>query len=107
MKRERRRKKSRQRAKQQAVELKEKIKALQQPGIAKKYKDKKEKAALVKKITKDKNITKLNETTHKVAKSSTAFFTQLQDQVKSKIKIKKDNLSKKKTSAPSAIKLNL
>lgn len=105
MKRERRRKKSRQRAKQQVVELKEKIKALQ-PGIAKKYKDKKEKAALVKKITKDKNITKLNETTHKVAKSSTAFFTQLQDQVKSKIKIK-DNLSKKKTSAPSAIKLKL
>lgn len=106
MKRERRRKKSRQRAKQQTVELKEKIKALQ-PGIAKKYKDKKEKAALVKKITKDKNITKLNETTHRVAKSSTAFFTQLQDQVKSKIKIKKDNLSKKKTSAPSAIKLKL
>lgn len=106
MKRERRRKKSRQRAKQQVVELKEKIKALQ-PGIAKKYKDKKEKAALVQKITKDKNITKLNETTHKVAKSSTAFFTQLQDQVKSKIKIKKDNLSKKKTSAPSAIKLKL
>lgn len=106
MKRERRRKKSRQRSKQQAVELKEKIKALQ-PGIAKKYKDKKEKAALVKKITQDKNITKLNETTHKIAKSSTAFFTQLQDQVKSKIKIKKDNLSKKKTSAPSAIKLKL
>ncbi|KYN34534.1 U3 small nucleolar ribonucleoprotein [Trachymyrmex septentrionalis] len=93
MKRERRRKKSRQRAKQQAIEKKDKLRALQ-PGIAKKYKDKKEKAALVKKITKDRNVTKLNETTHKVAKSSTAFFTQLQNQVKSKIK--KDNLSKKK-----------
>lgn len=94
MKRERRRKKSRQRAKQQAIEMKDKLRALQ-PGIAKKYKDKKEKAALVKKITKDRNITKLNETTHKVAKSSTAFFTQLQNQVKNN-KIKKDNLSKKK-----------
>lgn len=104
MKRERRRKKSRQGAKQQAVEKKEKLKALQ-PGIAKKYKDKKEKAALLEKVTKDRNITKLNETTHKVAKSSTAFFTQLQDQVKSKIK--KDSLSKKKTSAVSAIKLKL
>ncbi|XP_024876004.1 U3 small nucleolar ribonucleoprotein protein MPP10 [Temnothorax curvispinosus] len=106
MKRERRRKKSRQGAKQQAIEKKEKLKALQ-PGIAKKYKDKKEKAALLKKLTKDKNVTKLNETTHKVAKSSTAFFTQLQDQVKSKIKIKKDNLSKKNTSAASAVKLKL
>ncbi|XP_012063132.1 PREDICTED: U3 small nucleolar ribonucleoprotein protein MPP10 [Atta cephalotes] len=93
MKRERRRKKSRQRAKQQAIEKKDKLRALQ-PGIAKKYKDKKEKVALVKKITKDRNVTKLNETTHKVAKSSTAFFTQLQNQVKSKIK--KDNLFKKK-----------
>ncbi|XP_018044935.1 PREDICTED: U3 small nucleolar ribonucleoprotein protein MPP10 isoform X1 [Atta colombica] len=91
MKRERRRKKSRQRAKQQAIEKKDKLRALQ-PGIAKKYKDKKEKVALVKKITKDRNVTKLNETTHKVAKSSIAFFTQLQNQVK----IKKDNLSKKK-----------
>jgi len=103
MKRERRRKKSKQRAKQQAIEKTEKLRALQ-PGIAKKYKDKKEKAALLKKMTKDKNIIKLNETTHKVAKSSTAFFTQLQDQVKSKSKIKKD---KQKTNTVSAIKLKL
>ncbi|XP_011863096.1 PREDICTED: U3 small nucleolar ribonucleoprotein protein MPP10 [Vollenhovia emeryi] len=106
MKRERRRKKSRQRAKQQAIEEKEKLKALQ-PGIAKKYKDKKEKAALLKKVTKDKNVTKLNETTHKVAKSSTAFFTKLQNQVKSKVKIKKDKSSKKETGAISAVKLKL
>lgn len=104
MKRERRRKKSRQRAKQQAIEKKEKLRALQ-PGIAKKYKDNKEKATLLKEVTKDKNVTKLNETTHKVAKSSTAFFTQLQDQVKNKIK--KNNSSKKKTSATSAVKLKL
>lgn len=104
MKRERRRKKSRQRAKQQATEKKEKLNALQ-PGIAKKYKNEKEKAALLKKITKDRNTTKLNETTHKVAKSSTAFFTQLQDQIKSKIT--KDSSSKKKTNAASAVKLKL
>ncbi|KAL0131818.1 hypothetical protein PUN28_002991 [Cardiocondyla obscurior] len=104
MKRERRRKKTRQRAKQQAIENKEKSKTLQ-PGIAKKYKDKTEKAALLKKVTKDKNVTKLNETTHKVAKSSTTFFTQLQDQVKSATKIKKD---KKKTfNTVSAVKLKL
>ncbi|XP_012530665.1 U3 small nucleolar ribonucleoprotein protein MPP10 [Monomorium pharaonis] len=102
MKRERRRKKSRQRAKQQAMEKKDKL----QSGIAKKYKDKKEKAALLKKVIKDKNVTKLNESTHKVAKSSTAFFTQLQDQVKNKIKIKKDNVSKKKD-VVSAVKLKL
>ncbi|XP_011162699.2 U3 small nucleolar ribonucleoprotein protein MPP10 [Solenopsis invicta] len=106
MKRDRRRKKSRQRAKQQAIEKKEKLKALQ-PGIGKKYKDKKEQAALLKKVTKDRNVTKLNESTHKVAKSSTAFFTHLQDQAKNKVKIKKDSLSKKKTSANSAIKLKL
>ncbi|KAL6254363.1 hypothetical protein P5V15_014411 [Pogonomyrmex californicus] len=103
-KRERRKKKSKQQAKQQAIEKKEKLKALQ-PGIAKKYKNKKEKDALLKKITKDRNITKLTETTHKVTKSSTAFFTQLQDQVKSKVK--KDSLSKKKTAATSAVKLKL
>ncbi|XP_011687126.1 PREDICTED: U3 small nucleolar ribonucleoprotein protein MPP10 [Wasmannia auropunctata] len=104
MKRERRRKKSRQRAKQQATEKKEKLRALQ-PGIAKKYKDKKEKAALVEKVTKDRNVMKLTETTHKAAKSSSAFFKQLQDQVDSKVK--KGNLSKKKTNTTSAVKLKL
>ncbi|XP_029173380.1 U3 small nucleolar ribonucleoprotein protein MPP10-like [Nylanderia fulva] len=105
MKRDRRRKKLRQRTKQQAVEKKEKLKALK-PGISKKYEEKKERDALLKKVTKDRNIRKLDETTHKVAKSSTAFFTQLQNQVKNKIK-KKDNSSKRKNNIDSAVKLKL
>lgn len=104
-KRERRKKKSKQRAKQQAMEKKEKLNALK-PGIAKK--NKKEKAALLKKLTKNRNITKSNETTHKITKSSTAFFTQLQDQVKSQIKTKIGSMSKKKDKkAISAVKLKL
>lgn len=103
MKRERRKKKLRQRAKQQAIEKKEKLKTLK-PGISKKLKDKKEKEMLLKKVTKDRNVTKLNETTHKVAKSSTAFFMQLQDQIKSK----NTKTSKKKDKKTvSAVKLKL
>ncbi|XP_020277490.1 U3 small nucleolar ribonucleoprotein protein MPP10 [Pseudomyrmex gracilis] len=104
MKRERRKKKLRQRAKQQAIEKKEKLKTLK-PGISKKLKDKKEKEMLLKKVTKDRNVTKLNETTHKVAKSSTTFFTQLQDQIKSKKNTKTSKNKDKKT--VSAVKLKL
>ncbi|XP_032680195.1 U3 small nucleolar ribonucleoprotein protein MPP10 [Odontomachus brunneus] len=103
-KRERRQKKSKQRAKQKVMEEKEKSKMLK-PGTAKKYK--KEKAALLKKLTKDRNITKSNETSQKI-KSSTAFFTQLQDEVKSHIKVKAGSMSKKKDkNAMSAAKLKL
>ncbi|KAM0736334.1 U3 small nucleolar ribonucleoprotein MPP10 [Formica fusca] len=105
MKRERRRKKLKQQIKQQAIEKKEKLKTLK-PGISKKYEDKKERATLLKKVTKDKNVTKLDETTHKVAKSSTAFFEQLQNQVKNKIK-RKDSSTKKKNNIGSAVKLKL
>ncbi|EFN61529.1 U3 small nucleolar ribonucleoprotein protein MPP10 [Camponotus floridanus] len=104
MKRERRRKKLKQRMQQQAIEKKEKLKALK-PGISKKYEDKKERATLLKQITKDRNVTKLDETMHKVAKSSTAFFTQLQNQTKNKVK-RKDS-SKKKNNISSAVKLKL
>ncbi|KAM0736253.1 U3 small nucleolar ribonucleoprotein MPP10 [Formica fusca] len=105
MKRERRRKKLKQQIKQQAIEKKEKLKTLK-PGISKKYEDKKERATLLKKVTKDRNVTKLDETTHKVAKSSTAFFEQLQNQVKNKIK-RKDSSTKKKNNIGSAVKLKL
>lgn len=105
MKRERRQKKLRQRVKHQRAEEKEKLKALA-PGIAKKYKNKKENAALITKLTKDRKITKMDETTHKVAKSSTAFFAKLQAQVKTQLKAK--TVSKKKDSkALSAAKLKL
>lgn len=105
MKRERRRKKLTQRTKQQAIEKKEKLKALK-PGISKKYEDKKERDTLLKKVTKDRNVTKLDETMHKVAKSSTAFFAQLQNQAKNKIQ-RKDSSSKKKNNIGSAVKLKL
>lgn len=107
MKRERRRKKLRQRAKQRITEEKDKLKALK-PGLAKKYKNRKENAALVKKLTKDRKITKMDETTQKVAKSSTAFFAKLQDQVKTQLKAKTVSTPKKKDNkALSAAKLKL
>lgn len=102
MKRERRRKKLRQRTKQKMAEEKDKLKALK-PEIAKKYKDKKEKAVLIKKLTKDRKIIKMDETTQKVAKSSTAFFAKLQDQTQLKAK----TFKKKDNKALSATKLKL
>ncbi|XP_043250272.1 U3 small nucleolar ribonucleoprotein protein MPP10 [Colletes gigas] len=106
MKRERRRKKMRQRARQEVMEKKEKLHAMK-PGIEKKYK--KQKAAeLAKKLSHSRNIIKMDETTQKVSKSSTAFFNQLQDQVKSHIKSKTGTETKKKQkNALSAVKLKL
>ncbi|KAK9300041.1 hypothetical protein QLX08_007155 [Tetragonisca angustula] len=106
MKRERRRKKMRQHAKKEAMEQKEKLNALK-PGVAKKYK--KEKAQeLAKKLSKNRNIIKMDESSFKAPKSSTAFFNQLQDEVKSHIKAKTDtDGSKKQKNVLSAIKLKL
>ncbi|XP_078036489.1 U3 small nucleolar ribonucleoprotein MPP10 [Augochlora pura] len=106
MKRERRHKKMRQHARQEAMEKKEKLNAMK-PGIQKKYK--KDKAAeLTKKLIKNRNIIQMDDTGHKVPKSSTAFFNQLQDQVKSHIKSKTEARSKKKQKDTlSAIKLKL
>ncbi|XP_076293891.1 U3 small nucleolar ribonucleoprotein MPP10 [Lasioglossum baleicum] len=106
MKRERRHKKMKQRARHEAMEKKEKLNAMK-PGIAKKYK--KDKAAeLTKKLINNRNIVKMDETGHRVPKSSTAFFNQLQDQVKSHIKSKTDARSKKKQKdSLTAIKLKL
>lgn len=106
MKRERRRKKMRQRARQQAMEQKEKLNALK-PGVAKKYK--KEKATdLIKKLSKNRNIIKMDESSFKAPKSSTAFFNQLQDEVKSHIKAKTNTDSRKKQrNVLSAMKLKL
>ncbi|XP_060828509.1 U3 small nucleolar ribonucleoprotein protein MPP10 [Bombus pascuorum] len=106
MKRERRRKKMKQRAQRQAMEQKEKLNALK-PGVAKKYKKQKA-TALVKKLSKDRNIIKMNESSFKAPKSSTAFFNQLQDEVKSHIKAKTDTDSRKKQkNVLSAMKLKL
>lgn len=106
MKRDRRHKKMRQRARQQAMEKKEKLNAVK-PGVEKKYKKAKA-TELVKKLSKDRNIMKMDETNQKIPKSSTAFFTQLQDQVKSHIKTKTAaNTKNKQKNALSAVKLKL
>lgn len=94
MKRERRRKKMRQRARQQAIEKKEKLNAIK-PGIAKKYKKEKT-TELAKKLSKNRNIIRMDESSFKAPKTSTAFFTQLQDEVKSHIKAKINTDTKKK-----------
>ncbi|XP_017893249.1 U3 small nucleolar ribonucleoprotein protein MPP10 [Ceratina calcarata] len=106
MKRERRHKKMKQRARQQARENKEKLNALK-PGVAKKHK--KEKAAeMAKKLSKNRNIIQMDESSFKAPKSSTAFFNQLQDEVKSHIKAKTGaNKKKKEKNALSAVKLKL
>jgi len=106
MKRERRKKKMKQRVHQIASEKKEKTLAEKlKPG--KKY-TKNEAAAVIKKLTKDRNIVKMDETSNKITKSSTAFFAQLQDQVKSQIKSKAGNAVKKKDKPiHSAVKLKL
>jgi len=104
MKRARRQKKLRQRAKQKMIEEKDRLNA-SRPSVAKKQKNKKEDIKLIKKLTKDRKITKMEETTQKVAKSSTAFFAKLQDQARSKLKTK--TVSKENKKALSAIKLKL
>lgn len=106
MKRERRHKKMKQRARHEAMEKKEQLNALK-PGIMKKYK--KDKATeLTKKLINNRNIVKMDETGQRVPKSSTAFFNQLQDQVKSHIKSKTNARSKKKQNdSMSAVKLKL
>lgn len=106
MKRERRKKKFRQKERQKDKERKEQLNAMK-PGMEKKYK-KNVNLELMKKLSKDRNITTADETTNKVAKSSSAFFSQLQDQVKSHIKSKVNPMSKDKNKkALSAAKLKL
>ncbi|KAI4498789.1 hypothetical protein M0802_005964 [Mischocyttarus mexicanus] len=106
MKRERRKKKLKQKEKQKDRERKEQLNAIK-PGMEKKYKKDKN-LQLMKKLTKDRNITTGDEITNKVAKSSSAFFSQLQDQVQNQIKSKvnpsSNNRNKK---ALSAVKLKL
>ncbi|KAK0086516.1 hypothetical protein PV325_003084 [Microctonus aethiopoides] len=107
MKRERRMKKIHQREKEKAKNIKEKT-------LIEKLKPKNNKQskniqdAMVKKLTKDRNISEIEKASHKVPKTSTAFFTQLQDEVTSHIKSKTDRSNKKKDKIiHSAIKLKL
>ncbi|XP_047354509.1 U3 small nucleolar ribonucleoprotein protein MPP10 isoform X1 [Vespa velutina] len=106
MKRERRRKKLKQKERQKDRERKEQLNAIK-PGIEKKYKKDKN-VLLMKKLSKDRNITMVDETIGKVTKSSSKFFTQLQDQVKSHVKSRVNQMSKEKNKkALSAVRLKL
>lgn len=68
----------------------------------------KQSAKAVEKLTKSRNVIKMDEKDHKTTKSSTAFFNQLQDEVQSLIKIKSSKKPEKKDkSRISAIKLKL
>ncbi|XP_053665436.1 U3 small nucleolar ribonucleoprotein protein MPP10 [Anopheles marshallii] len=52
--------------------------------------------SLLKKVTKAKNVQQMVETSSGPAKSSSAFFSQLQDEVRSQVKAKADGVAKKK-----------
>lgn len=88
-KRERRKKKLKQKIHAEAKKKKELL------GLGNKYTKIKMKKA-VEKAVKGKNVDKLEESGGKHAKSSTAFFTQLQEEVQSQIKNRKQEKQKNK-----------
>ncbi|XP_012262407.2 U3 small nucleolar ribonucleoprotein protein MPP10 [Athalia rosae] len=105
--RERRHKKLKQREREKAKEKRERLVDRLRPGLGNKYS--KEKATkLIDNLSKERNISRIDETLASSAKSSTAFFNQLQDQVKSHIKTKTGNDQKKRDKKSiSAVKLKL
>ncbi|XP_034948409.1 U3 small nucleolar ribonucleoprotein protein MPP10 [Chelonus insularis] len=107
MKRERRKKKSLQRKRFKAKEQKEN--STLSDKLKKNKKQMQEaQSSMLKKLTKDRNIKKVDETNHKAIKSSTAFFTQLQDEVTELIKSKTQKVKNKKEKVnKSAVKLKL
>ncbi|CAL9701575.1 unnamed protein product [Knipowitschia caucasica] len=106
-KRDRRHKKKVKRLKIQEKERRQKLKEAQQTGENKKL-SKAQVAESVKKLTKGGKATLLkDEGKDKALRSSQAFFSELQDQVKSQIKSAKDQSSKKKQKVVSASKLKL
>ncbi|KAG7235192.1 hypothetical protein INR49_003103 [Caranx melampygus] len=106
-KRERRHKKAVKRLKIKEREKRQKLKEASKTGENKKP-SKAEVTENLKKLTKGGKATILkDEGKDKALKSSQAFFSQLQDQVKSQIKSEKDQSSKKKHKELSASKLKL
>lgn len=108
MKRERRKKKLKQRVHQKASEKKEASLSEKLKASGKKY-TKTEAASVINKLTKARNVVKIDETSSKAPKSSTDFFAQLQDQVATQIKSKVGNALKKsrEKNANSAVKLKM
>ncbi|KAG5839384.1 hypothetical protein ANANG_G00204420 [Anguilla anguilla] len=107
-KRERRKKKLTKRLKLQEKERRQKLREANKMGEKKKA-TKAEVAENLKKVTKGgKAVVLKDEGKDKALRSSQAFFTQLQDQVKSQIKGAKDQSAKKKKQKEvSAVKLKL
>jgi len=66
-------------------------------GLGNKYSKEKAKAELDK-LTKEKNVDRLVETGEKRIKSSTAFFSKLEDEVQSQFKRKNTETAKRKKS---------
>ncbi|XP_040167917.1 U3 small nucleolar ribonucleoprotein protein MPP10 [Anopheles arabiensis] len=62
--------------------------------------------SLMKKVTKAKNVQQMAETSTGPSKSSTAFFSQLQDEVRSQVKAKTDGTKKKKKNTENLIASN-
>lgn len=107
-KRERRKKKLRKRMKQREKEKRQKLLEKMKPEQGRKL-SKKAAAATLKRLTKEGKVSLLkDEGKDKVLKSSQAFFSQLQDQVKMQIK-DASNIKKKqkKQTATSVHKLKL
>ena len=67
-----------------------------------------EESAIIKNLKKQRNVLSVDENQGKVLKSSTAFFAQLQDEVKSTVKAKlAKNVAGKDKNSLSAVKLKL
>ncbi|XP_012277221.1 U3 small nucleolar ribonucleoprotein protein MPP10 [Orussus abietinus] len=104
-KRERRQKKLKQRKHYKAKEERKETDDIK-PSLKNKLKKNKLNSAKAK-LSKARNVLKMNESTQKVSKSSTAFFNQLQDQVRSQIKSKAPKVTKNDQNTLSAVKLKL
>lgn len=107
-KRDRRAKKRRQHDQAAARGKKAKLKEKLKPGLGNKY----SKKAALKKLEKDqtsqKNVSVLrDEVSDKPVKTSSTFFSRLQDEVRDQVKAKKDTKKKKEKSAAKVSQLKL
>ncbi|XP_077295486.1 U3 small nucleolar ribonucleoprotein MPP10-like [Arctopsyche grandis] len=106
-KRERRQKKLQQREKEKEKQKREKLIEKVRPGLGNKY-SKQKMNKLLDSVTKDRNVNKMEELADKKSfTSSTAFFTQLQDEVSNSIhsKLKKNPNKQKKIFSAKQLKL--
>ncbi|XP_041362617.1 U3 small nucleolar ribonucleoprotein protein MPP10-like [Gigantopelta aegis] len=107
-KRERRNKKAMKRQRRLDKEKREKVVSRMNPGLGNKYSKEKAMKDLEKQSKLAKNVTVIKDSaSRKAVGSSTAFFTQLQEEVTSHIQKSKEKKVAKKTDRSSALKLKL